>query len=426
LRILILVDCYYPSMKSSAKLVRDLAVEVSSRGHEAVVLTPSDSIKDRAQVHEEGGVTVVRVRTGRIKGAGRLARGMREMRLSADLWRGAESFLRANPCELILFYSPTIFFGPLVRRLKALWCCPAYLILRDIFPDWAADAGVLRRGLIYRFLRGVALRQYRAADVVAVESRGNLEHFARTFPQETFRLEVLMNWAAHTERGLPRTHYRRQLGLEGKTVFVYGGNIGVAQDMDNILRLAAKLEHREDIRFLLVGEGSEVPRLRAAIESERRANVLMLNSLAQEEYLSMISEFDVGLISLDARLTSHNVPGKLMSYLFWGMPVLASVNPGNDLLALVRESGSGFCVPNGDDDGLCRAALGLTDESELRETMGRSARRLLDESFSVAKAVDSIFGQLASHGLLLAPPEPKAIVGGEDAMPPAESVGKGA
>ena len=117
----------------------------------------------------------------------------------------------------------------------------------------------------------------------------------------------------------------------------------------------------------------------------------------------MISEFDLGLISLDARLTTHNIPGKLMSYLFWGMPVLASVNAGNDLFACLEESGAGACVANGDDEALYRAALRLVDDAIVRDRMGRAARRLLEEKFSVENAVDSIFQHIESHGLLQIP-----------------------
>src|SRR5580698_11421830 len=161
--------------------------------------------------------------------------------------------------------------------------------------------------------------------------------------------------------------------------------------MDNILRLACRLKSRQDIQFLLIGEGSEVPRLRKAIEREALTNVRIISGIPQEEYLSMVSEFDVGLISLDARLTSHNVPGKLLSYLYWGMPVLASVNPGNDLFALLQESAGGFCFENGDDANLAWAALRLADDARLRGAMGRNARSLLEQTFSVQHAVNQIF-----------------------------------
>lgn len=405
MRILILVDCYFPSTKSSAKLVNDLAVELRRRGHEPVVLTPSDSIDGISQVRVEDGITVVRVRTGRIKGASKLQRGVREARLSSTLWRGAGRYLRENPCGLVLFYSPTIFFGPLVSRLKKLWHCPSYMILRDIFPDWALDAGVLRRGLIYRYFSSVAADGYRAADVIAVQSPSNRAHFVRNFPNEPFRIEVLLNWTAPVDGNLRETDWRRRLGLAGKTVFFYGGNIGVAQDMDNLMRLAAKFQLDPGVAFLFVGEGSEVPRLQKFIASRAISNVQILPSVPQTEYLAMVSEFDVGLITLDARLTSHNVPGKLMSYLNWGLPVLASINPGNDLFALLESSGAGFCTRNGDDQALFRLASTMAADADLRATMSRNARLLLDEKFSVAKAVDSIFRHLTSNGFLTPPPE---------------------
>jgi glycosyltransferase involved in cell wall biosynthesis len=409
LRILILVDCYLPSTKASGKLVHDLAVELRRRGHEPVVLTPSDAIEGTSQLRVEDGITVLRVRAGQIKGAAKLQRAIREARLSATLWRGTGNYLRENPCELILFYSPTIFFGPLVARLKKLWRCSAYMILRDIFPDWAVDAGVLRRGLIYRYFRRVAEAQYRAADLIAVQSESNRAHFATNFPGERFRIEVLLNWTAPVDQRRPSPEWRRRLGLAGKIVFFYGGNIGIAQDMDNLMRLAANFAANPNVAFLFVGEGSEVARLQKAIASRSITNVQILPSVAQDDYLAMVSEFDVGLISLDARLKSHNVPGKLMSYLNWGLPVLASLNPGNDLFALLESSGAGFCIRNGDDDGLFRLAFAMASDSALRATMSCNARRLLDETFSVANAVDSIFHHLASHSLLSLPPEARAV-----------------
>lgn len=392
--MLILVDCYYPSTKSSAKLVHDLAVEFRRRGEQITILTPSESVSRKLEVSQEEGVTVIRVRNGRIKGAGKWQRGIREVLLSRHLWRGAGDFLRRNPCDAILFYSPTIFFGGIVRRLKRLWSCPAYLILRDIFPEWAADAGVIKKGPIYRFFRMVAKGQYKLAEVIAVQSPANLQYFADSFPGSKFRLKVLFNWTALTESALPQTNYRATLGLRGKKVFLYGGNIGIAQDMDNILRLADRLRLREDIHFLLVGEGSEVARLRTAINDHRLENIQIVPNLSQKEYLSMVTEFDFGLISLDARLRTHNVPGKLLSYLYWGLPVLASVNPGNDLFQILGDGAAGFCIRNGDDDALARAAVRLADEPSLATTMAANSRRLLANQFSVEHAASQIVGHL--------------------------------
>src|SRR5260221_8291917 len=92
-RILIIVDCYFPTTKSSAKLVHDLGVELASRGHDVTVLAPSESVEAKVQITMEDGLRIVRVRTGKIKGANLLGRAWQEVRLSKNLWNGAKEFL---------------------------------------------------------------------------------------------------------------------------------------------------------------------------------------------------------------------------------------------------------------------------------------------------------------------------------------------
>jgi O26-antigen biosynthesis N-acetyl-L-fucosamine transferase len=398
LRVLILVDCYYPSTKSSAKLIHDLGVELYRQGNEVLVLSPSDSMSERLTVSNEDGIGVVRVKTGKIKGTSRALRAMREGRLSANLWHKAKDFLRRHPCELIIFYSPSIFFGSLVRKLKHIWNCPAYLILRDIFPQWAVDAGILKDGLMCRGFRHFEQFQYEVADCIAVQSPGDLAYFHRMFPHKRFQLEVLYNWTSLHEPNLLQGNQRTKLGLQNKVVFFYGGNIGEAQDMDNILRLAARLSWCNGIHFLLVGDGSEVVRLKQSIVSQGLRNIQILPAVSQSEYLSMVSEFDVGLVSLHPRLKTHNIPGKLLGYLYWGMPVLASINPGNDLGDLLRKNRAGFCFVNGDDEKLSMAAQELANDIRLRSQMGKNARRLLEHTFSVEVAVNQVFAHLQRAG----------------------------
>jgi O26-antigen biosynthesis N-acetyl-L-fucosamine transferase len=390
MRILILVIYYVPHIESGASLMHDLGVEFRRQGHEVTVLTPSDTISETFELRIEDGLRVARVKTGRIKGTAKLFRAFREARLSAALWRGARHFLLANQNDLIVFYSPTIFFGALVRRLKAQWGCPAYLILRDIFPQWALDAGILRKGLAWRYFRKKEIEQYGVADLIGVQSPANLEYFAQNFAERPYRLHVLYNWASLDRRDLPSNGYRERLGLQGKVVFLYGGNVGVAQDLDNIIRLAVRLTRHDQIHFLLVGDGSEVFRLKRVIAEENLLNIQVLPPVPEQEYMSMVSEADVGLISLDQRLKTHNLPGKLLGYMHCGKPVLASVNPGNDLFDLLEKHQAGFCVANGNDDNLFAAALKLANDPELRTRMGKNSRALLERLFSVEEAAQKV------------------------------------
>jgi glycosyltransferase involved in cell wall biosynthesis len=394
-----LVDCYLPYSKSSATQMHDLAMEFYGRNCDVMVLTPSDRISTNIEITSEEGLRVIRVKTRKIKGASKILRALEELRLSTLVWRQAKQFLLRNPADFIVFYSPTIFWGALVRRLKSAWGCPSYLILRDIFPAWAVDAGLLRKGLIYHFFRRKEIQQYQVADRIAVQSPANLRYFAQEFASRRFPVEVLYNWMSVRAEDLPPTNYRNQLGFQGKVVFLYGGNLGVAQDVDNIIRLAQRLADQDHIRFLLVGEGSEATRVMRSLAQNHLQNLHVLPTVGHREYLSMLSEFDVGLLSLNRRLTSHNVPGKLLGYMYWCKPTLASINPGNDLFQILEENQAGLCLPNGNDDGLYAAALRLANDPELRQRMGQNARKLLERQFSANAAAAQILAHFQPQGV---------------------------
>ncbi len=394
MRIQILIDCYLPSSTSGAKLIDDLARAFTHRGHQVCIAVPDDTLEKPIRIEKDGDLTVLRVRSGPLKGAGRIRRAISEARLSSVIWNRARGYFESQRADLIVSYSPSIFFGRLVSRLKERWGCPSYLILRDIFPRWAVDAGVMGKGPAYWYFRHIEKRQYAAADFVGVQSPANLQYFEEEGLTDQLQLEVLYNWM-DTRTPLPEASgYRAAWGLQDKTLLFFGGNLGVAQDVGNLLRLAERLRSIEQAHLLLVGNGSEVPWLTSEIERRGLSNVTLKPALDQEGYFALLRECDIGLISLSRDLRTQNIPGKLLGYLRAGLPVLASINPGNDLQQLLEDHDSGVAVLNGHDDELTTAAGLLVRDAELRERLGNNGRRLLKDVFSVDAAADQIISKV--------------------------------
>jgi glycosyltransferase involved in cell wall biosynthesis len=370
--------------------MNDLAVEFHRLGHEPIVVAPDENILQDHQISCENGIKVLRVRTGKIKSATKFIRAFNEIRLSRIIWKKGKQFFDENPCDLIIYYSPTIFFSSLVKRLKRKFACSSYLLLGDIFPQWAVETGVLRKGLIYSYFKYKERQNYEAADIIRVQSPANLLYFKENGLDKKHHLELLYNWTSVTEEHAPPTTYRVRLGLQNKVVFFYGGNIGVAQDVDNIVRLADNLRNEPTAYFLLIGGGSEVSRLKAIIELKGLTNIAIHDPVNHQEYLSMLSEFDVGLISLDRRLRSQNFPGKMMSYMYHAKPMLASINPGNDLKEMLEDKKAGLVCINGEDDIFASYARRLVVDENLRRQLGLNGRTLLESTFSVSKAASQI------------------------------------
>jgi glycosyltransferase involved in cell wall biosynthesis len=225
-----------------------------------------------------------------------------------------------------------------------------------------------------------------------VQSPANLCYFVKDGLEKKYRLEVLYNWTTLDEINIPYSNYREQFGLKGKVVFLYGGNIGIAQDMDNIIRLAESLLDEPTAYFLLVGGGSEVERLREIIKRKNLTNITVHAAVDTQRYLAMLSEFDVGLISLDCKFKTQNYPGKMLGYMYYSMPILASINPGNDLKETLEEKLAGLVSINGNDAQFRDNALQLIRDRNLRHQLGLNARSLLESTFSVSRAAKQILG----------------------------------
>jgi glycosyltransferase involved in cell wall biosynthesis len=166
--------------------------------------------------------------------------------------------------------------------------------------------------------------------------------------------------------------------------------MGVAQGVDTILDLLRAMRAHTEVRFLLVGQGSEIRRMERAIADEGLDNVRLLSAVDQRTYLSMLPEADVGLLSLARELKTHNVPGKALPYMYFSLPILASLNPGNELSADVDAYQAGICVESGDMQALVEGAVRLAKDSELRRRFGKNARHLLEVRFSATAAAKQV------------------------------------
>lgn len=380
--------------------MRDLAREFRAQGHEPFVLTPDPELDRPWALETMDGIQVLRVRALRTRDVNYVLRTFGEFVLPWAMLRGfRHSPLRSVRFDAVVWYSPSIFFGPVVSALKR--SSPgsrSYLILRDIFPEAAVDLGVLRRGgLAYRVFKMIERQQHAAADVIGIQAPSNGPYLDYLQGKLGVQLEVLWNWLQPTPNSGCSIDVART-PLAGRTIFVYAGNIGVAQGLDVLIDLADRLHDRRDIGFLFVGRGSESRRLRAATEERRLTNVLFHEEIEPDEVSGLLAQCHAGLLMLDLRHRTHNVPGKFLAYLQSGLPVLARVNANNDLVELIEKEGVGRTEVSGSLDALVAATESLASDATARTRMSTRGRALADKLFSPRAAVKQIVAALTRAG----------------------------
>lgn len=401
MRLALLIDDYLPgSTRVGAKMFHELALYLQMQGHQVTVITPDARQTSLLMCDELDGVTIWRFKSGEIKDVGKIKRAVNESLLSLRAWWAVREKIDEYKFDGVVYYSPSIFFGGLVRWLCHRCQCPAYLVLRDLFPRWAIDAGMIgEHSIITRYFRFFEHFNYRQAKMIGLMSNNNIKVFKED--GNHYPTEVLHNWASLTPISQFPSDYqplRQRLKLQDKVIFFYGGNIGHAQDMANLMRLTKAMSHYPQAHFLYVGQGDEVALIKKMAEEWNLSNFTYLSSVNQNEFKLILAEIDVGLFSLSADHTSHNFPGKLLGYMVQNIPILGSVNQGNDLMELVNTNGAGIIRVNGDDVGLYEAAESLLKDVSFRLRLGRQGNALLNQEFSVSMAAEVILKEFKKDG----------------------------
>lgn len=394
MRIALVADAYPPLRTSGAVQLRDLSQEFRRQGHDVTVLVSAPDLATTWSLEELEGVKVLRLATLQTKDIGYASRTLGEVLLSTMMLRGLrKSPLADTRWDAVVWYSPTIFLGQLVGALKKSSGARTYLILRDVFPEWAVDMGLLKKGLIYYFFKYFERWQYSVADVIGVQSHANMGYLSAWAKQPGRKLEVLQNWLA------PAANVGCSIAVEktplaGRRIVAYAGNMGVAQGMDMVIGLAQRMRERRDIGFLFVGRGSDVPRLKAMVTELKLDNVLFYDEIEPREVPGLLAQAHVGLVMLDPRHKTHNVPGKFITYMQAGLPVLARINEGNDLSALIANERVGQAYVGESVDAFYEAAIAVCDIAD-KLGVALRAKRLADHFYSSGAAVQQIVASVS-------------------------------
>ncbi len=391
MQIALIADAFPPLRTSGAVQLRDLSREFRNQGHEITVILPSSEIEHSWLLEGIENVQVLRLRAPKTKDVNYIRRTFAEFFMPFFMRRNLnKSPLAKERWDGIVWYSPSIFHGPLVRAIKVASNCKSYLIIRDIFPQWAVDVGLMSsRGLIYHFFNTVARYQYSVADIIGVQTPGNLNYFKKWVSGGNRQLEVLQNWLFDSPTGecsiaLAGTK------LAGRKIFVYAGNMGVAQGVSAFLDLAALLESRSDIGFLFVGRGSDAAKLADDARLRGLNNVLFYDEIHPDEIPGLYAQCAVGLVALDPKHRSHNIPGKFLTYMQAGLPVLGRINAGNDLVEIIQKNNVGRVSVGRDQKSLEALTHEILNLLDVDRNIKARCRNLYLKLFSPEMAVKQI------------------------------------
>jgi len=299
--------------------------------------------------------------------------------------------------DVVLAMSPPLPIGLAGLAVARARRAPFVFNIQDVFPDVAIELGLLTDRRVIKAASWAERFSYAHSDAVTVLSddlRDNVvaKLAQRRRPART-RVEVIPNFV-DTTRITPANRensYRREYGLEGKTVVMYAGNVGLSQSLELVIDAAKALRDRDDVVFVINGGGSALAALRAAAAA--MTNVVLVTYQPPDRLGEVLAAADVHLVPLKRGLAKASVPSKLYSVLAAGRPVLASVDPGTEVERTITGAGAGICVAPDDAAPFIAALRSLVDAPLERAAMGAAGRRFV-EGWVSPRAVASQYDDL--------------------------------
>lgn len=184
---------------------------------------------------------------------------------------------------------------------------------------------------------------------------------------------------------LPEEHQKAFDDLKGKVIVGFAGGFAASGNVISLVRAAAELKDRNDIHFVLVGKGPELPSYEKVIEDNKLSNVTILPAVPKNLIPAVNKHFDIAhLGGLHSELhqygTSYN---KMTDYMLCSLPIVQSVDePGS----VVERVGCGIRVEAENVKAIADAIKKLADMTpDERKLMGSKGKEYVEKNLPWSK-----------------------------------------
>jgi colanic acid biosynthesis glycosyl transferase WcaI len=390
-RVVFVNRYFYPDVSATSQILWDLAQGLRKQGMEVHVVCCRQLYEDsssRLSSRETiGGVQVHRIWTTRFGRAGLAGRAFDY--LSFYLFAAAKLLGTVGKHDVLVAKTDPPLISLVAAAIAAMRGAHLINWLQDVFPEIASQLGANPLPTwLDAALRRMRARSLAAASMNIVLGQRMRDHLLdqRVAPE---RIRVIENWADGTAiRPIPAegTCLRKTLGLEGKFIVGYSGNMGRAHEFDTILGAATKLRARDDIVFVVIGGGAKMPPFKRAVQDRRLTNFVFLPYQPRELLCDSLAAADVHLACLLPPLEGLMVPSKFYGILAAGRPVIFIGDADGELARVIRASQCGSVVFSGDGAVLADEISRLSVEPAWRHAAGQRARELFDRDYTLEAA----------------------------------------
>lgn len=380
MKILLICQYYYPEPFK----VTEVAEALVKDGIEVTVLTglpnyPVGIVPDEYKngKHNEEVINGVRVfrcyERGRSKGAVNLALNY------LSFYASSMRMIRRMSTEYDLIFSyqlSPIFMGIPARWYKMRRQVPMFLYCCDLWPE---SLKVILKGEnnpIFKWVKRISKKVYESADMIGTQSDVFVDYLRDVHGIDPKKLKYIPNFA--DESYLSQNFEKEQNDVID---LVFTGNVGIAQDLEDVLEAFKKVCDSHNMRLHIVGGGARIDALQdMANNMGISSRVRFYGQRPVEEMPDFYKMADACIVSLKAdNAIGLTLPAKVQGYMAAGKPILGMIN--GSCSRIIKEAECGFCANAGDIDGFSKCLIDFANTREMHKKYGENSRNYFLKNF---------------------------------------------
>ena len=378
-------------------LYTDLLREFIRNSHTIYAVSPTER-KNKKVTHLIIGASwsILKVKIGNIQKTNSIEKGFSTLLLEHQVLSAIKKHFKDVKFDLVIYSTPPITLIKTIEYIRKRDKAGTYLLLKDIFPQNAVDLEMLKRGgLLHKYFLKKEKKLYRISDYIGCMSPRNVEFLMNHNNElDKSKVEVCPNSISPQyiyKNEVFRIEIRKSYNIPAdKTVFLYGGNLGLPQGVDFIINCLRHNELCNNTFFLIVGAGTEFKKLELYFTLERPKNALLLGILPQNDFEVLCSVCDIGMVFLDKRFTIPNFPSRILSYMQAAIPVICATDKSSDVGEIATRNGFGFYCESGDISAFDEIISTISENRNLIGEMGEKSYSYLLENYTSKRSYEII------------------------------------
>ena len=264
---------------------------------------------------------------------------------------------------------------------------PVTLWIQDIWPDSVYAYGFKKTKILEFFLNGFVRYIYRNTSNFAISAKG-FEKKILPYTDNSKEIIYAPNWADYLNKDLDKFIFSD----DDKIHFIFAGNIGTVQNLDNIIDAFGKL----DIKYLnkaqlnIIGDGSHLEKLKNTVNENDFENIIFWGRKPREEIYKYLEASDFLIVSLiDKEIFSLTVPAKTQTYIATGKPIIAIIN--GEAAEIIKENELGLvCNPDNLEEIKSTFEMAINQDETQRLQYSKNCEILTNTVFNKELIVDNL------------------------------------